>query len=205
MIARMLLPLLLIGPLLVLWLPMARTRRARLVVAAILTAVIAAAVLLSGVLPRSRFEITLFALLAAVALITVMTIVEQRRRGSRPQPPRIWWVRTLAAVALMVALGLFGVLIAPRGFIPPVEDVLPLPDGLTAVAAPGSCGSSVCTRSITVTGRPGQSTADLETEIARHLVARGWTTECRPAGWLLDRGTTCARRNGLTITLSGGS
>jgi hypothetical protein len=204
------LPALLIGPLLLVWLPMARTRRVRWPVAACLAALTAGAALLVVAFPRGLFEASLAALVAAVTIIVVASVAEQRRLRSQPQPARIWWLRTVSAVLLMAALCLSGVLLNPTPFAPPADKVLPMPAGLSATVDPfddGDCGSGSCSRTITVTGRPGQSGDDLRAEVERHVRARGWGTECRPVGWLLDRATEClslsAEADHLTIALSG--
>ena len=67
-------PVLLIGPLLLLWVPMARTRRMRWAVAGGLAGLTAVAALLVVAFPLALFEITL------AALVVAATVVAVRRR-----------------------------------------------------------------------------------------------------------------------------
>lgn len=107
------LPVVLVGPLLLLWLPMARTRRVRLIVAVALAAVIAVAVLLAELRPDGPAAITLAAVLVAALLVAVASVVEQRRLGPQVQPPRIWWLRTVFAVVLLTVLCTYGAVVRP--------------------------------------------------------------------------------------------
>jgi hypothetical protein len=199
-------PALLIGPLLLLWVPMARTRRTRWTVAAGLAVLTAVAAQVTVVFPRAVFEATLVALIVAGTVIAAATVAEQRS----PQPPRIWWLRTLFVVFLLLALCLYGAMLRPAPFFPAAGEVLPLPAGLNATVVPygdGDCGSGACTRTITIAGRPGQSADELRAEVERHLAARDWGTGCRPVGWILHRATECVEVTGnadqLTVSLSG--
>ena len=177
------LPVVLIGPLTLLWLPLTRTRRVRLLVAGLMIATMAGAVLLVAVLPRGRFEITAVALLITVAAVGSASVVEHRRLRNQPRPRRIGWLRPLCTVVLLIAVGIYGALLKPTPVFPPT-DTVPPPTGLRAAVQPGGdCGSGSCTRIITVTGRPGQSPAALHDEVERHLRARGWGPVAdRPAG-----------------------
>ena len=202
------LPTLLIGPFVLLWLPMARTRRLRWLVAVCLVSLTVAAALLAEAFPRGIFEIILAALVVTVTVVAVASAVERRRLHPEPPPPRIWWLRTLFVVVLLAVLCGYGALLRPGPFFPPADAVLPLPAGLNATVEPaGDCGSGSCTRTIAVAGRPGQSGDDLQAEVERHARTRGWTTACRPAGWLLDRTSACLlltqQGDHLRISLSG--
>jgi len=204
------LPTLLIGPFLLLWLPMARTRRLRWLVAVGLASLTVAAALLAEAFPRGIFEIMLAALVVAVTVVAVASAAERRRLRPQPPPPRVSWLRMLFVVVLLAVLCGYGALLRPGPFFPPADAVLPLPAGLNATVEPsgdGDCGSGSCTRTITVTGRPGQSGDDLQAEVERHARTRGWTTACRPAGWLLDRTSACLlltqQGDRLKISLSG--
>ncbi|MET0419196.1 MAG: hypothetical protein ABW022_24550 [Actinoplanes sp.] len=116
----------------------------------------------------------------------------------------------LLGVLVLVEWAVVLVVSVPTTFRPAADKVLPLPDGMRAAVAPhddSACDSVACRVRIDVTGRAGQSGAELEAELTRHLKARGWGDGCRPVGWLLDGSTECvelaADGNRATILLLG--
>ncbi|XVU21130.1 hypothetical protein ACQPZJ_28100 [Actinoplanes sp. CA-054009] len=196
-------------PVLLLWLVMARQPRSRLLVAAVLAAITAVAALVLCLAPRASLE-TLLAVPVLAALTVIGGRLAERRRlgparGARSAVPAV-----LVAVWLPVGLCSLLALSVPGPFFPSTATVLPAPDGLRATVEPhgdGDCGSGTCQLTIEITGRPGQSTADLRAELTRHLRARGWGAGCRPVGWLLDASTACVElhvRDGrAAVVLSG--
>jgi hypothetical protein len=197
------------GPILLLWLAMSRTSRMRWIVAAALVGEAAIAGVLIDFLPRGFFEVALGVLILGVATVATGRLIDRRRLGPAGQT-RVRVARHLLVGWALTALMCGGVVLKPGPFFPETDEVLPLPDGLHATVAPtdrGGCGSGVCSRTITVTGRPGQANDDLYAEIKRHVKARGWGSQCRPVGWLLVRTTECvelaARDGQVTIFLSG--
>jgi hypothetical protein len=209
MISSVLLVLIAIGPILLLWLLMSRVPRVRWLAALILTGLTTVAVTLIYLLPRGGREILLTCLVLALATVVLSRLAERRRLG----PSRLTRVIVpsyLLAGWLFVVLCCSAMLWRPAPFFPSADTVLPLPDGLQATVNPvndGDCGSGSCTRTITVTGRRGQTGQDLYWEMRTHLKARGWGGGCRPVGWLLDRTTECVELSladgQVTIPLSG--
>lgn len=198
-----------IGPVLVLWLVMSRVPRIRWVVAAGLAAILVAVGVLAALLPRGSAEILVVGLLLAGGAVLAGRRAERRiagpATGLRARAPA--WL--LGGWLGLLACGV-GLMVRPGPFHPGAGLVLPLPGGLTAVAEPtgaGSCGTGMCTTHLTVTGRAGQTDADLISELRRHLESRGWGDGCRPVGWLLVPGRACANvvtHNGqVTISLTG--
>ncbi|MEU4221851.1 hypothetical protein [Actinoplanes sp. NPDC026623] len=201
--------LIVIGPILLLWLPMSRVPRIRRLIAVVLAVLIALAATLVHLLPRAVLEITLGGLV--LALVTVLSghLMEPRPTAA-VRRTRVAVPAGLLAGWLLLVLCCGAIAVRPAPFFPTTDDVLPLPAGLRATAHPfddGDCGSGACFRTITVSGRPGQSGADLYAELKRHVKAHGWGDGCRPVGWLLDHTTKCAelsvKDDRATITLSG--
>jgi hypothetical protein len=202
-------PAVLIGLVLVLWLSMARTRRLRWLVAAALAALAGTAALLATAFPPALIEITLMSVAVAVAVVAVAGALQRRRPGPAPATWARWPFR-IAAGLLVMSMCAIAVVLRPEPFVPSTDTVLPLPAGLHATVEPhgaGNCGSGSCTRTITVTGRPGQPGADVYATVRRHVADRGWGHGCRRSGWLLDRTTACIelaqRDDRVTIHLSG--
>ncbi|AEV84539.1 hypothetical protein ACWT_3516 [Actinoplanes sp. SE50] len=198
-----------LGPILLLWLLMSRAPRTRWIIAAGLAGQAATACLLFHVFPRGVLEISLSVLVLSVATAVTGRLVERRRLGPAKQT-RVGVATHLLAGWSLLALLCGGGIARPGPFFPETDGVLPLPEGLHATVRPthdADCGSGSCTRTITVTGRPGQRGDDLYDELKRHLEKRGWGSGCRPVGWLLDRSTACVELfvagNEVTIDLSG--
>lgn len=205
----MLLVLIAIGPILLLWLLMSRMPRVRWLAALILTGLTAVAVTLIFLLPRGGREVLLACLVLALATVVFSRVVERRRLG-RSRQTRVVVPSYLLTGWLFVVLCCSTMLWRPAPFFPLADTVLPLPDGLPATVNPvddGDCSSGSCMRTITVTGRLGQTGQDLYSETRRHLKARGWGGGCRPVGWLLDPTTECVELSladgQVTISLSG--
>lgn len=188
--------LILIGLVLLLWLPATRNPRRRWRVAAILAAIAVAAAVLARLVPIATAEASLGGYALAVLVAGVAWGWEPKSVagawGRAPEPGRRRWPMLVGAGLTLVLLCLTAVFLRPEPFTPSAEEILPLPDGLTATVEDGGCGSGACTRYLGVTGRPGQSPADLTAELGRHLKARGWDADCRRAGWILVRGRECA-------------
>jgi hypothetical protein len=208
-IFSVLLVLLAIGPVLLLWLLMSRVPRVRWSAALILAGLTAVAVMLSSFLPRGGREILLSCLVLALATVILARSAERRRLGPSRQT-RVLASAYLLAGWLFAVLCCLALLWRPGPFFPSADTVLPLPDGLRATVNPvddGDCGPGSCTRTITVTGRQGETGQDLYSEVSRHLRAGGWGGGCRPVGWLLDRTTECVEVSltdgRATILLSG--
>jgi hypothetical protein len=208
-ISFVLLVLIAIGPILLLSLLMSRVPQIRWVTALIMTGLTAVAVTLIFLLPRGGREVLLACLVLALATVVCSRVAERRRLGPNRQT-RAAVPSYLLAGWLFVVLCSLTMLWRPAPFYPAADTVLPLPDGLQATVNPvedGDCGSGLCTRTITVTGRPGQTGQDLYAEMRRHLQARGWGAGCRPVGWLLDRASECVEvtpaDGQVTIALSG--
>jgi hypothetical protein len=202
-IGRVLFVLIVIGPVLLLWLPASRVPRIRRLIALVLVGLIAVTATLVHFLPRAGLEITLIGLLLALSAVLAGHLMG-------PRQARAGWPTVLLAGWLSAVLCLGAIVLKPEPFFPATDLVLPLPPGLAATVDPygdGACGTGSCSRTITVTGRPGQSGDDLRAELKRHVEARGWGTGCRPAGWLLDRTTACVelhrKDDRVTIVLSG--
>ncbi|MCA2218185.1 hypothetical protein [Jidongwangia harbinensis] len=202
-------PSVLIGLVLVLWLSTARTRRLRWLVAAGLAALAAAAALLATAFPPALVEITLMSMAVAMVVVAVAGARQRRRLGPAPASWARWPFR-IAACLLVMSLCAIAVVLRPGPFLPSTDTVLPLPAGLHAAVEPpddGSCGTGSCTQTITVTGPPGQPGADVYAAVRRHVADRGWGRGCRRAGWLLDRTTACIelaqRDDRVMIHLSG--
>ncbi|NMO54141.1 hypothetical protein HH310_23525 [Actinoplanes sp. TBRC 11911] len=194
----MLLTLLLSVPLLVLWIAMSRAPRTRWTVSATIAGLAVIAGVTIYLVPRGTVEISLGWLVLSLSAVVAGHAIERRR------------VSALFAAWLVLTVLAGLVAWRPGPFYPATGGVLPLPDGLHATVQPtgdGDCGSASCSRTITASGRPGQSGDDLWAEVRQHVISRGWGHGCRPAGWLLDRSTECvelAVHDGLlTITLSG--
>jgi hypothetical protein len=198
-----------VGPVLLLSLLTSRVPQIRWVTALILTGLIAVAVTLIFLVPRGGREALLACLVLALATVVSARVAERRRLGPSRQT-RAVVPSYLLAGWLFVVLCCLTVLWRPAPFFPSADTVLPLPNGLQATVNPvddGDCGSGLCTRTITVTGRLGQTGQDLYSDMRRHLQARGWGGGCRPAGWLLDRTTECVELSltdgQVTVSLSG--
>ncbi|WP_406061494.1 hypothetical protein [Micromonospora sp. NBC_00860] len=198
-----------VGPILLMWLFMSRVPRIRWLVALCLAGLTVLAGTLIHFLPRGLWEISLTCLAVAVLVVVAARLYEHRRLGPGNQAGMVVSTRLLAGW-LLVVLCCGAVLGRPGPFFPATDQVLPLPNGLQATVLPyddGNCGSGSCQRTITVTGRTGQSGEDLYAEVKRHVKARGWGRGCRPVGWLLDRSTECielaADAGQVTISLSG--
>jgi hypothetical protein len=182
-----------------LWLVMARQPRGRWVVTGALAGITAAAGALVILRPRAIIELSLASLLLGAAAVVAGRWGERRRLGPAGG------ARAVVPGYLLggwLVLGLCAVLLAarPGPFFPATDEVLPAPDGMRATVEPQDdrdCGSGSCQVTIEITGRPGQSGADLRAELTRHLEARGWDTPCRPAGWLIDVSSECVE---LTVT-----
>ncbi|MEV0897931.1 hypothetical protein [Actinoplanes sp. NPDC049802] len=205
----MLLVLMLVGPMLLLWLVMSRTPWTRWIIAAGLAGQAAIAGMLVHFFPRGFLEISLSVLVLALATCVTGRLVERRRLGPAGQA-RVGVATHLLAGWSLVALLIGATLWRPAPFFPATDKVLPLPDGLRATvrsSGDANCGSGSCTRTITVTGRPGQGDDDLYEEVKRHVKKRGWSSGCRPTGWLLDQTAECVELavvdNRVTIYLSG--
>jgi hypothetical protein len=197
------------GPILLFWLVMSREPQLRWIIAALIVGQATMASMLVYFFPRAALEILLAA--PVLGLVTAVSgrLIERRRLG--PEGPARAGVATyLLAGWSLVALCGVAVVWQPAPFFPATDGALPLPDGLHAKVHPsddGDCGSGSCTRTITVTGRPGQADDDLYAEVQRHVKTRGWGSGCRPVGWLLDPTTECielaAKGNHVTIQLWG--
>ncbi|OKI86482.1 hypothetical protein A6A27_39960 [Micromonospora sp. CB01531] len=197
------------GPTLLLWLPMSRVSRTRWLVALALAGLTALAATLIHFLPRGLWEISLACLAVALLVVAAARLAERRRRGPGSQAG-VAVPTLLFAGWLLVVLCCGAVLGRPGPFFPAADRVLPMPDGLHATVHPyddADCGSGSCMRTMTVRGRPGQSSEDVYAEVKWHVKARGWGRGCRPVGWLLDRTTECielaVEGNQVTIFLSG--
>ncbi|MDI6104728.1 hypothetical protein QLQ12_39675 [Actinoplanes sp. NEAU-A12] len=185
-----------IGPVLLLWLMVARSPRARWTVASALAALIVLGGTLIERWPQARWEILLACLAPAVALVA---------KGRKRVRARL--AGGLLTGWILVALVGSAAILWPRPFFPSTDTVLPLPDGLRVTVEPyddSDCRSGSCTRRLTVAGRDGQPEADLYAEVRGHLAARGWGQGCRPVGWLLDRSTQCVGVSvrGLTVVIA---
>ncbi|WP_204294452.1 hypothetical protein [Actinoplanes campanulatus] len=196
-------------PILLLWLPMSRSAVSRWTVAAILAVVIVAASGVVTVAPRGLFETAVAALALSAVAVVIARFRERRLLGPGRQRRVTLPSKLLVAWLLFVCLCI-GVLLRPNPFLPSADLVLPLPDGLhaTVVENEGSaCGSGSCTRTILVTGRPGQSPATLHTEVVAHVTGRDQAPGCQPIGWLLSPATECTAvytdRDRVVITLTG--
>jgi hypothetical protein len=199
-ISRVPLVLIVTVPILLLWLPMSRVSQIRWLVALVIASLTALGAMLVHFLPRGLLEITLSCLTLVLVTVLAARLIERRRLGPGSRA-RVVVPTHLLAGWVLVALLCGAVVWRPGGFFPSTGGVLPLPDGLSAGVQPyddRDCGSGACARTITVTGRPGQSGEDLYTEVKGHVNARGWGRECRPVGWLLDRRAEC-----IELTLKG--
>ncbi|WP_203835551.1 hypothetical protein [Winogradskya humida] len=200
----------LVAVVLVVWLVIARSGRVRWPVAAALVLLGGAAWLGVRAFPLGTAEINLGGLVLAVALVAAGREVERRTLGPGPRLRVVWPFRVLASLSLLLVCCASSDWIRPEPFFRGSDVVLPLPAGLHATVEPhdaADCGTGVCTAHITVTGRPGQSAADLQAELRAHARTRGWTSDCRPAGWILTKGQECLTVGltsaGAQITLEG--
>ncbi|WP_212998869.1 hypothetical protein [Winogradskya consettensis] len=200
----------LVAVVLVVWLVIARSGRVRWPVAAALVLVGGAAWLGVRAFPLGTAEINLGSLVLAVVLVAAGREVERRTLGPGPRLRVVWPFRLLATASLLLVCCASSDWIRPAPFFPGSDVVLPLPSGLHATVEPHDgtdCGTGVCTAHLTVAGRPGQSPADLQAELRVHARTRGWTSDCRPAGWILTRGQEClsidVTPTGAQITLEG--
>ncbi|MFI1995483.1 hypothetical protein [Actinoplanes sp. NPDC020271] len=138
--------LILIGLILLLWLPATPDPRRRRPVAAVLAVVAVAAALLAHLFPRATAEATFGGFGLAVLIMVVAWGREPRRT----------WPMVLVGVLTIPVLCLAGVGLRPAPFYPSAEEVLPMPGGLTATVEDVGCGSGTCTgasRSPAVPGR----------------------------------------------------
>ncbi len=207
MIVTVLLISIVAGPMFLLWLFMSRLSGVRWTVGAVLASLSVLGGLLALWQPRAVWEILIAVVVLGSSSVITGRWTERRRVGRAP----VRWSANLFAGWLLIVLCGLGVLLRPGPFVPATDLVLPLPDCLTATPSSseeGICGSGSCTRTITVTGRPGQSGADLLSEVRAHLQVRGLPDQaCRPMGWLLDTSATCVELStsdtAVTIALSG--
>ena len=147
----------------------ARSRRTRLVVGAVLIAVSAALIL-----PRPDGWpvasvgdlVTWYPLLAAATCISGAA-ADRRHTGGTALRFAAGSVAGVAAVLLVACVAGGVVLLRDGRYTPGDEGVLPMPAGLTATELI-SCGAEECVRSVTVTGDRA------ETRVPAHLAARGF-------------------------------
>lgn len=189
--------IILFGPLLVLWWATARSRSAGATVTGVIVAVGVFTELGRWLAPPAILEVTLAGLLLTLLTITVGRLVERARLGPATSARTGWTYSLAIAFGVLVLCGCWGTTYQPGPFYPAADLAGPIPAGLTAVENAGNCGSGLCSYSITVTARPGQSGADLHHELTGHI-----RTGCRPIGWLIDRRTACVwldRPAGYTV------
>ncbi|GIF75405.1 hypothetical protein Asi02nite_49230 [Asanoa siamensis] len=187
----------------VVWWRGARTRRVGLVVGSVLAAWAVATVILYFAAPASRLEILIGYLPIAMAVVALGRAVERTRLG-RAEWDQGWWLylgSLLLAGFVSCCFGLIATMSSSEPFLPSADELLPVPAGLTAVVKErdaGSCGSGVCTLSITVTGSAGQTQDEVYARVHDHLVDRGWDLDeysagCRMTGWLIGRREVCVK------------
>ncbi|MET9928915.1 MULTISPECIES: MFS transporter [unclassified Streptomyces] len=177
---------------LIAWARTARTRTTGLAVGGVL---LAAGALLVAVqhgwdagIPRADAHLLLG--VAAPAVIWCGVRLERAQEGPESEE---WARRRSRSVGLLgthFGLTLVGCLLAfllaGGAAVPPAEHVPDLPPGLTVLSEGSSCGSSSCTRSVTVGSRDGLTNAEI-----RHRLGHSPSWTCRPNGWLLDRRDRC--------------
>lgn len=182
----------LFGAVLLLWWPMARSRAVGWSVAAAIVAVAVATGIACSMFRRGWLELTFFGLILALLLVTAGWLVERRRLGAPARPIRVRGPYAVMVGLVLVIVCCGGAIGQPTPFLPSVDTVMPLPDGLASTVSEGGCGSGACVLYIATTPRPGQSMAALQDEVSAHLVTRGWDTPCHRVGWLIDTGSACA-------------
>ncbi|MFU8871914.1 hypothetical protein [Micromonospora sp. SL4-19] len=200
------------------WWLVARTRRIGWIVGLALLGWAAVATVAVTAFPRAQAEVSVGYLPVAVTIVGVGRAVENRRLG-RAERPRGSWLYRIAVVLAALVAGICApfsfYVFNSEPFIPSADELLPVPAGLsTTVEEPAGhpCGSGVCGRFITVTGRSGQPTSDVYDQVRQHLIGRGWDLgnggqSCRPTGWLLDRRSMCvsvfARDSAVHVSFEG--
>ncbi|BCY06078.1 hypothetical protein [Actinoplanes sp. L3-i22] len=176
------------------WAFASRPGRIRNRTAAALLIWAAAALLLSRLVPVLKWD-----LIAAALPVATLIIVLGRRQYTRhaDHRPNKWPIVVLAALnaVLCCAGGPVLLLVEQRVTEAPAPDgVLPLPDGLRGVqegpTGREACGNATCITYVRVTGRPGQSDADLAAEVRRHIASRH-ADGCHRLGLLVDRRKLC--------------
>ncbi|MEV4627824.1 hypothetical protein AB0J90_16205 [Micromonospora sp. NPDC049523] len=197
------------------WLLGARTRRVGWIVGLALVGWLATLILLVAVFPRAGAEAVLGSLLGAALIVAVGHAVEDRRVGGTT-PVRGAGLRRFSMASAIGVTGVCAPLVIlglnTDPFIPSADELLPVPAGLVASVdrTDGtSCGSGVCDVSVSVRSGSGQPVGEVQRLVRDHLSARGWRLDddgrsCRPAGWLLDRRTTCVdvRQNAALVRVT---
>ncbi|MCP3785453.1 hypothetical protein NLX85_19000 [Micromonospora sp. A3M-1-15] len=203
------------------WLTVARLPWFTGVVLVALTLVAVASITLAAVVPRAAVEARLLLFLGVA--VTLLVAGEMQRRkladsGDDDRAGRRWPYRIAVGLSLFVALACIPAAawdFNDDGFVPSVQDLGPLPDGLAIRGAGGDseCGTGRCAVSYALVGRPGESADRVARRMWGHLASRGWPApdgghSCRPAGWLLDTRETCvsiSTADGAAgLTLEGG-
>ncbi|RPK62892.1 hypothetical protein EES43_12930 [Streptomyces sp. ADI96-02] len=176
---------------LIVWSRVARTEGVGLAVGAALLGAggLLVAVQHGGVDAVPRADAHLLFTLAAPLLVTFGVLLEKGQEGPASEE---WSARRGTAVGVLgtqfalTLAGSFLYFLAGSGAsVPPAGAVPDLPPGLTVLSEGSGCGSSICSRIVTVGSRDGLSQA----EIVRRLDRPRET--CRPNGWLLDRRPLC--------------
>jgi hypothetical protein len=122
------------------------------------------------------------------------------------EPVRPRWVQTTAALIITGALvlgfccGGLDIFLTDEVPAPSSAELFPLPADMHAAPAKGPNGENGCDNGphacwtyYRITGRPGESAADLTGRIQRHLrEAKGWDVQrpCRPVHWLTQQSPT---------------
>ncbi|WP_262285817.1 hypothetical protein [Micromonospora sp. MA102] len=203
------------------WLTVARLPRFTGVVFVALALVAVASLTLAAVQPRAAVEARL--LLFVGVAVTLLVAGERQRRAlgdtdDDGRAGRRWPYRIVVGLALFVAVACIpGAAwdFNDEGFVPSVQELGPLPDGLAVRSAGGDleCGTGRCAVAYPLVGRAGESADQVARRMWDHLVSVGWPApdggrSCRPAGWLLDTRETCVEistaEGGARLTLEGG-
>ncbi|GGR77651.1 hypothetical protein GCM10010169_22410 [Micromonospora fulviviridis] len=203
------------------WLTVARLPWFTGVVLVALTLVAVASITLAAVQPRAVVEARLLLFLGVAATLLVAGEMQRRRLGDTGDDDRAgrrWPYRIAVGLALFVALGCIPVAawdFNDEGFVPAVQELGRLPDGLAVRSAGGysECGTGRCAVAYPLVGRADESAEQVSRRMWKHLVSNGWPApdagrSCRPAGWLLDTRETCVEistaEDGARLTLEGG-
>jgi len=129
----------------------------------------------------TRAETELYVAFAPVSALLVLagSMVERRLLGPRkqvfwgaPQGAGLFLFAYLLAMVLVIT-PLYFLIVLSSESIPRAETV-PMPDGLTAQATDGYCGTNYCERTLTVGDSSGLPGAEISRRVRERLAADGW-------------------------------